>query len=79
VVAALGHGRRPGWRKFAEAKQREIEDEMKRLAVTRHILTKLAACRCATLEDCGRLFSAARAKESIDSPLKLTTRRRLRW
>ena len=30
-----------------------------RLAIMKSVLTKLDGCRCATLEDCGRIFETA--------------------
>jgi MerR family redox-sensitive transcriptional activator SoxR len=49
------------WRTRASAKRLEIDRQMRRLQRTKRILARLAACRCATLEQCGQVFLEARA------------------
>jgi len=51
----------PAWRTLTSAKGVEIDQQMKRLLLMKHILARLKACRCATLDECGRAFIAGRA------------------
>lgn len=64
------------WKTFASAKQHDVDAEMKRLLITKHVLTRMSACSCATLEECGRTFLDAVAKYPIEPPIELQTQRR---
>ena len=57
----------PAWSKLIPQKELEIEAQMERLLAMKSILARLSACRCATLEQCGRTFIEARAKQLADS------------
>jgi MerR family redox-sensitive transcriptional activator SoxR len=50
------------WRKQASAKRAEIDRQMRHLLRMKRILARLAACRCATLEQCGQVFLETRAR-----------------
>ena len=50
------------WKKLAAAKSLEIDQHMRQLGRMKRVLSRLAACRCATMEECGRLFIEARSK-----------------
>jgi DNA-binding transcriptional MerR regulator len=65
-----------GWRTLADAKCVELDAEMKRLKDTKYVLTRMSACSCATLEQCGRAFLEALSKRPLDLPTDLTTQRR---
>jgi MerR family redox-sensitive transcriptional activator SoxR len=54
------------WRELASAKGPEIDAQMQRLVLMKDILVKLKRCSCATLEECGRAFIEARAREPRD-------------
>lgn len=78
VLSSVGEGQpAPGWGKLVHAKDIEIDAEMRRLAGVKDVLAKLSACTCATLEDCGRAFNAARSRQPPNPPLEPAARRRL--
>jgi MerR family redox-sensitive transcriptional activator SoxR len=78
VLSGVGTGQPASiWRTVAQAKQVEIDGQMRGLARMKDILTSLAGCGCATLEECGRTFIDARSKQPPDAPLEPTARRRL--
>jgi len=78
VLSRVGEGQpAPAWKTVAEAKQVEIDGQMRRLAQTKDVLASLAGCTCATLEECGRAFNTARSKQPPTPPLEPTARRRL--
>ena len=64
------------WKKFTTAKQRELDAEMKRLVITKHVLTRMNACLCVTLEEGGRAFLEAIATYPSEPPISLKTQRR---
>jgi MerR family transcriptional regulator, redox-sensitive transcriptional activator SoxR len=65
VLSRVGQGKpAAAWRTLAKAKRREIETEMQRLMLTKYVLTKMSACSCATLRECGRTFLEAVTKRS---------------
>ncbi len=64
VLSSVGKGQpAAAWRTVAEAKQVEIDGQMRRLARMKDVLASLAGCTCATLEECGRAFNTARSKK----------------
>jgi MerR family redox-sensitive transcriptional activator SoxR len=63
------------WKTAARAKRHELDAELKRLMITKYVLTKMSACSCATLEECGRAFLDAVAKYPKDPPIPLKTQR----
>lgn len=65
------------WKTLAPGKRGEIHKEMRRLALMKHVLERLSACTCASLDECGLVFNEARAKVSPQKPLALKARRRL--
>jgi len=64
------------WKTVAQAKQHELEAELKRLMITKYVLTRMSACSCATLEECGRAFLDAVAKHPAEPPTEIKTQRR---
>jgi MerR family transcriptional regulator, redox-sensitive transcriptional activator SoxR len=80
IVATLSNAGQAGpaarWKTVAKAKHHEVDAEMKRLMITKHVLARLSACSCATLEDCGRAFLDAIAKHQPEPPMELRTLRR---
>jgi len=80
VLSRVGE-RQPAaaWRTLAQAKQAEIDGQIRMLARMKDVLAKLTGCTCATLEECGRAFSAARSKQPPNpyQPLEPTARRRM--
>ena len=64
------------WKTVAQARQHELEAELKRLMITKYVLTRMSACACATLEECGRAFLDAVAKRPAEPPAELKTQRR---
>jgi MerR family transcriptional regulator, redox-sensitive transcriptional activator SoxR len=64
------------WKTVAQARQHELEAELKRLMITKYVLTRMSACSCATLEECGRAFLDAVAKHPAEPPAELKTQRR---
>jgi MerR family redox-sensitive transcriptional activator SoxR len=64
------------WQALANAKQPELDAEMKRLMITKFVLTKMHACSCTTLEECGRQFLEAVAAYPAEPPIALKTQRR---
>ena len=81
VLSRIGAGQPAStWRTVARTKQIEIDGQMRRLARMKDILTSLAGCGCATLEECGRAFLDARSQQPPHpavEPLEQTKRRRL--
>lgn len=76
VLSRVGKGPpAPIWRAAAQAKQVEIDGQMRRLSRTKDVLASLAGCTCETLEECGRAFNAARSKQP-PNPSEATARRR---
>jgi MerR family redox-sensitive transcriptional activator SoxR len=64
VLSTAGDGQpAPAWAKLATAKHVEIDAQMKKLARMKDVLAKLTGCTCATLDECGRAFNAARSNE----------------
>lgn len=64
------------WKTVAGAKRRELDAEMKRLTITRYVLSKMSDCRCATLEECGRVFLDGIAEHPDARPIDSKARRR---
>jgi len=64
------------WRSLAQARRRELDEEFRRLALMKHVLTRLTGCSCATLEECGRMFIRERAKRPARRRPSLTAHRR---
>jgi MerR family transcriptional regulator, redox-sensitive transcriptional activator SoxR len=62
----------PAWRKLVPKKALEIDAHMKSLRAMKSMLARLSACRCATLEQCGRAFIEARAKQPPHQRLQPT-------
>lgn len=73
---ATGAGPGAGWKRAARAKQDELDAELKRLMITKYVLTRMSACSCATLEECGRAFLDAVAKHPAEPPTEIKTQRR---
>jgi len=73
---ATGVGPGAGWKRAARAKQDELDAELKRLMITKYVLTRMSACSCATLEECGRAFLDAVAKHPAEPPTEIKTQRR---
>jgi MerR family redox-sensitive transcriptional activator SoxR len=65
------------WRTLATAKRVELDAEMRRLTITKYVLTRMRACSCATLEECGRAFLEALSKQPPEPPIALRARRQL--
>ena len=59
LLAATSEAPPRAWKALTVAKRAELERERLRLAIMKSVLTKLDGCRCATLEDCGRIFETA--------------------
>src|SRR5688572_9531262 len=80
IRATLQHATEAGagarWKTAARANQDELDAELKRLRITKYVLTRMTACSCATLEECGRAFLDAVAKHPAELPMALKTRRR---
>lgn len=68
IGGALSHVNRgdpsAAWKTLARTKRREIDAEMQRLKLTKYVLTRMSACSCASLQECGRAFLDALAKRS---------------
>lgn len=79
IRATLLHAGQPAvrWKTLAQAKQPELEAEMKRLMITKLVLTRMSACSCATLEECGREFREVMSSYRPEPQTQLKTRRRL--
>jgi MerR family redox-sensitive transcriptional activator SoxR len=79
IRATLLHAGTPAvrWKTLAQTKQPELEAEMKRLMITKHVLMRMSACSCATLEECGREFLEAVSNCPPEPQPQLRTRRRL--
>ena len=77
TLLRAGEGK-PGarWKTVARAKQHELDAELKRLMITKYVLTTISACSCATLEECGRAFLDAVARYPEEPPAPLKTQRR---
>jgi MerR family redox-sensitive transcriptional activator SoxR len=65
------------WNTLTKAKRREVDAEMKRLMDAKYVLTRMSACSCATLEECGRAFLDGMSKQPLAPPMNLTARRKL--
>jgi MerR family redox-sensitive transcriptional activator SoxR len=80
IRATLQHATEAGpggrWKTAARAKRDEVDAELKRLRITKYVLTRMTACSCATLEECGRAFLDAAATYPAEPPTALKTRRR---
>lgn len=63
LVASRG-GKKPSlaWRTASRGKHRQLERQMTRLALMQEVLKRIRGCKCATLEECGRAFLAARSQ-----------------
>jgi len=57
------------WKQLVSAKAVEIDEQVKRLLEVKDLLSKLKACTCATLEECGSGYIEARSRYSPDGPL----------
>jgi len=79
IRATLLHAGKPAvrWKTLAQTKRPELEAEMTRLMITKHVLTRMSACSCATLEECGREFLEAMSSYPPEPQTQLKTRRRL--
>jgi MerR family transcriptional regulator, redox-sensitive transcriptional activator SoxR len=76
LLSGVGSGQpTPAWRAIADGRRLEIDKEIGRLTLMKHILARLEGCQCATLEECGRVFDRARSKLPPD-PLEPAARRR---
>ena len=80
IRATLQHATDAGpgvrWKMAARAKQDELDAELKRLLITKYVLTRMTTCSCATLEESGRAFLDAVAKHPVEPPAELKTQRR---
>jgi MerR family transcriptional regulator, redox-sensitive transcriptional activator SoxR len=79
IRATLLNAGKPGvgWKALAQTKQPELEAEMKRLMITKHVLMRMSACSCATLEQCGREFLEALSNYPPEPQMPLKTKQRL--
>jgi MerR family redox-sensitive transcriptional activator SoxR len=70
LLSSVGASGRPAqsWKNLIPAKTAEIDEQMKRLAEVKGVLSKLDGCSCATLEECGRAF--ANSRRSIESTVQ---------
>ena len=77
IRATLLHAGKPAvelvGRPLAQAKQPELEAELKRLMITKYVLTRMSACSCATLEECGRAFLEAVSNYPAEPQQQLKT------
>lgn len=64
------------WKTFARNKRGELDEEMRRLKMSKYVLKKMSACACASIEDCGRAFLEAISKRPPRPAKELTARRR---
>ena len=65
------------WKTLTTAKRLEVDAEMKRLTDAKYVLTRMSACSCATIEECGRAFLDGMSKQPLAPPMNLTVRRKL--
>jgi MerR family transcriptional regulator, redox-sensitive transcriptional activator SoxR len=65
------------WQALARTKEPELDAEMKRLLITKYVLTRMSACSCVSLEECGREFLEALSNYPPEPQLQVKTRRRL--
>ena len=63
------------WRKQLPEKAAAIDSQMNRLVKMKDILAKLDACRCATLEECGRAYNQARLSHLHNQRLQPSAQR----
>jgi len=63
------------WKTVAQSKHRELDAELKRLMLTKNVLTRLSACSCRSLDECGRAFLDAVAKYPVRAPIPLKSLR----
>jgi MerR family redox-sensitive transcriptional activator SoxR len=78
TIASLGENRpAPRWQSLVSARRAEVDEEMKRLTVTKYVLARMHACSCGTLDECGRVFLDALSKRRPLPPIDLQARRRL--
>jgi MerR family transcriptional regulator, redox-sensitive transcriptional activator SoxR len=63
------------WPKLAEAKHAALDAEIARLTFMQAVLAALRNCGCATLDECGRTFNAARAAMSASVTDRASSRR----
>lgn len=56
------------WRMASRAKHEQLERQMARLAFMQDVLAGIRGCQCATLEECGRAFLAARSRQAALAP-----------
>jgi MerR family redox-sensitive transcriptional activator SoxR len=77
TLSGLGEGE-PGarWKTFARNKRVELDEEMKRLKISKYVLERMSACSCASIEECGRAFLEAVSKRAPGPAMELTARRR---
>jgi MerR family redox-sensitive transcriptional activator SoxR len=78
IRATLAGPGKPGvrWKTVAIAKRAELDEEMRRLMVSKYVLQKMSACSCASIEDCGRAFLDAISKRQPEQPMTLPARRK---
>jgi len=69
LVVARG-GKKPSraWRMASRGKREQLERQMARLAFMQDVLARIRGCKCATLEECGRAFLAARSQPNLAPP-----------
>jgi MerR family redox-sensitive transcriptional activator SoxR len=56
------------WRMASRGKHEQLERQMARLAFMQDVLARIGGCECATLEECGRAFLAARSRQAAPAP-----------
>jgi DNA-binding transcriptional MerR regulator len=56
------------WRMASRGKHEQLERQMARLAFMQDVLARIRGCECATLEECGRAFLAARSRQAAPAP-----------
>jgi MerR family transcriptional regulator, redox-sensitive transcriptional activator SoxR len=76
LSAADGRALGARWKAVASAKRVELDEEMKRLTIAKYVLTRVSACSCASIEDCGRAFIDALSRRPPNPPMDATARRR---
>jgi MerR family redox-sensitive transcriptional activator SoxR len=50
------------WRKRADAKHAELDEQITKATRMQQVLSMLTGCQCATLADCGRVVNAVRKR-----------------
>lgn len=69
LVVSRG-GKKPAraWRMASRGKHGELARQMARLAFMQDVLAGIRGCKCATLEECGRAYLAARSQPPKMAP-----------